>query len=80
MVPINFIPINIIKSKINYYKVGLLLKTLIFIYMGRPIKTQEEKKIKIGISIDRELYKKIKNENLKPSRVIEKLLREHYGN
>ena len=48
--------------------------------MGRPIKTQEEKKIKIVISIDRELYKKIKNENLKPSRVIEKLLREHYGN
>ena len=41
---------------------------------------QEEKKIKIGISIDRELYKKIKDENLKPSRVIEKLLREHYGN
>ena len=27
-----------------------------------------------------DLYKKIKNENLKPSRVIEKLLREHYGN
>lgn len=48
--------------------------------MGRPIKTQEEKKIKIGISIDRELYKKIKNENLKPSRVIEMLLREHYEN
>lgn len=48
--------------------------------MGRPIKTQEEKKIKIGISIDRKLYKKIKNENLKPSRIIEELLREHYGN
>jgi hypothetical protein len=47
--------------------------------MGRPIKSQEEKKIKIGISIDRELYKKIKNNNLKPSRVIEQLLREHYG-
>ena len=47
--------------------------------MGRPIKTQEEKKIKIGISIDRELYKKIKDENLKPSRVIEKLLKKYYG-
>ena len=48
--------------------------------MGRPIKLQEEKKIKIGISISKELYKKIKDENLKPSRVIEQLLREYYGN
>jgi hypothetical protein len=74
--------INTLNNKINHLKVGLLLKNLIFIYiyMGRPIKTQEEKKIKIGISIDRELYKKIKDENLKPSRIIEKLLREHYGN
>jgi hypothetical protein len=48
--------------------------------MGRPIKIQEEKKIKIGISIDRKLYKKIKDENLKPSRIIEKLLRDYYGN
>ena len=53
---------------------------MIFIYMGRPIKIQEEKKIKIGISIDRKLYKKIKDENLKPSRIIEKLLRDYYGN
>ena len=77
---LKLISINTIKNKINHYKVGLLLENLIFIYMGRPIKTQEEKKIKIGISIDRELYKKIKDENLKPSRVIEKLLRKHYGN
>jgi len=47
--------------------------------MGRPIKTQEEKKIKIGISLDRKLYHKIKNENLKPSRIIEELLSKHYG-
>jgi len=48
--------------------------------MGRPKKTIEEKKIKLSISLDKDLYKKIKMDNLKPSRIIEKLDREVYGN
>ena len=48
--------------------------------MGRLKKLDNEKKIKVSISLSRELYKKIKEENLMPSRIIEKLLWEHYGN
>lgn len=48
--------------------------------MGRPKKTTEEKKVKVSISLDRNLYNKIKLDNLKPSRIIEKLVMEYYGN
>lgn len=48
--------------------------------MGRPKKDTDDKKIKVSISLDRELYIKIKSDNLKPSRIIEKLVREYYGN
>lgn len=48
--------------------------------MGRPKKTTDEKKIKVSISLDRELYNKIKLDNLKPSRILERLLKEYYGN
>ena len=48
--------------------------------MGRPKKNTEEKKVKVSISLDRGLYNKIKNEKIMPSRIIEKLIREHYGN
>ena len=48
--------------------------------MGRPKKHENDKKIKIGITIDRELYNRIKIDDLKPSRIIEKLVREYYGN
>jgi hypothetical protein len=48
--------------------------------MGRPKKTTDEKKIKVSISLDKNLYDKIKLDNLKPSRIIEKLVREFYGN
>lgn len=46
--------------------------------MGRLKKNEDEKKIKISISIKRELYFKIKINNDKPSRIIEKLLKDHY--
>jgi len=52
---------------------------LIFIDMGRPKKDTNEKKIKVSISLDRKLYDKIKSDNLKPSRIIEKLVKEYYG-
>lgn len=48
--------------------------------MGRPKKNTIDKKIKVSISLDRNLYDKIKLDNLKPSRIIEKLIREYYGN
>lgn len=48
--------------------------------MGRPKKRPDEKKIKVSVSLDRELYKKIKLDNLKPSRIIEELIRNFYGN
>ena len=48
--------------------------------MGRKQKLSEEKKIKVSISLDRELYSLIKLDNLMPSRIIEKLVREYYGN
>jgi len=48
--------------------------------MGRPKKTLEEKKVKVSISLDRNLYLRIKTDKLKPSRIIEKLVEEYYGN
>ena len=47
--------------------------------MGRKQKLLEEKKIKVSISLDRELYSLIKQDKLMPSRIIEKLVREYYG-
>lgn len=48
--------------------------------MGRPKKLDKDKKIKFGISLDRHLYKKIKEDDFKVSSFIEKLVREYYGN
>ena len=58
----------------------LLLKNKIFIIMGRPKKSIEEKKVKVSSSLDKDLYNKIKTDNFKPSRMIEKLVRDYYGN
>jgi hypothetical protein len=67
-------------GKIYKIKTRLLPKTNIFIDMGRPKKEENDKKIKIGITINRELYNLIKKDNLKPSRIIEILVRDYYGN
>lgn len=48
--------------------------------MGRPKIKQEDKKIKFGISLDPKLYQKIKDDGHKVSTLIEKLVREYYGN
>jgi hypothetical protein len=48
--------------------------------MGRLKKNKEEKKVKVSISLDRILYDKIKEEKIMVSRIIEKLVREYYGN
>jgi hypothetical protein len=67
-------------GKILLIKILLLQQIKIFINMGRPKKNIIDKKIKVSISLDRNLYDKIKLDNLKPSRIIEKLIREYYGN
>jgi len=47
--------------------------------MGRHKKNKEDKKIKVSISINRELYYKIKEDKIMPSRIIEKLIKEYYA-
>jgi len=47
--------------------------------MGRPKKLNEDKKIKVSIIMDRTLYLEIKKNNVMPSRIIEKLVKDHYG-
>jgi hypothetical protein len=48
--------------------------------MGRPSKTTEEKKIKIGISLDRKLYNLITKKGGKTSQIIEKIIKEYCEN
>ena len=48
--------------------------------MGRPSKKEEDKKIKIGISLDRQLYRLITKDGGKVSRIIEDIIREYCGN
>jgi hypothetical protein len=45
---------------------------------GRPKKNEENKKVKYGISIDRFLFDKMKNEEISISKFIQKLVKEHY--
>jgi len=47
--------------------------------MGRLKKIEEEKKIKIGISVDRDLYKQLKKDKIIPSRFFDRKLKEYYG-
>lgn len=46
---------------------------------GRPKKDEENKKVKYGISIDRFLFDKMKNEEISISKFIQELVKEHYG-
>ena len=45
---------------------------------GRPYKDEKDKKVKYGISIDRYLFDKMKNEEVSVSKFIQKLVKEHY--
>jgi hypothetical protein len=45
---------------------------------GRPKKDEEDKKVKYGISIDRFLFDKMKNEEISISKFIQELVKEHY--
>jgi hypothetical protein len=44
------------------------------------LKTPEEKKVKISITLSPELNKKMEDDLTNKSRLIEKLLSQHYGN
>lgn len=46
--------------------------------MGRNKKNIDDLKVKISISINKNVYNKIIDENKKPSQIIEKLLISHY--
>ena len=46
--------------------------------IGRPNKNDEDKKVKYGISIDRYLFDKMKNEGVSISKFIQKLVKEYY--
>ena len=46
--------------------------------IGRPLKQECDKKIKYGISIDKYLFDKIKNEETSVSKFIQKIVKEYY--
>jgi len=62
---------------------ALFLSFSIFIlYMttkGRPYKDEKDKKVKYGISIDRYLFDKMKNEEVSISKFIQELVKKHYN-
>jgi len=45
---------------------------------GRPKKEEKDKKVKYGISIDRYLFNKMKNEEVSVSKFIQNLIKEYY--
>jgi hypothetical protein len=45
----------------------------------KPRKKEEDKKIKFAISLDPKLFKRMEDEIINKSRLIEILLKEHYG-
>jgi hypothetical protein len=47
--------------------------------MGRPTKLEEDRKVKFGISLDRNLFDRMVKEKTKKSTLLNKLLREYYG-
>lgn len=53
----------------------------IYNYMGtkgKPYKEEKDKKVKYGISIDRYLFDKMKNEEVSVSKFIQNLVKDHY--
>lgn len=48
--------------------------------MGRPKKEEKDKKIKVGICMDRSLYLELMKNGGRPSQIIEKIIRDYCGN
>ena len=47
--------------------------------MARPTKLEEERKVKFGISLDRNLFDRMVKEKVKKSTLVNKLLNEYYA-
>ena len=66
----------------NFTFDALFLDLSIFIlYMatkGKPYKEDKDKKVKYGISIDRYLFDKMKEEKVSVSKFIQNLVKEYY--
>jgi hypothetical protein len=45
---------------------------------GKPYKEEKDKKVKYGISIDRYLFDKMKNEDISVSKFVQNLVKEYY--
>jgi len=48
--------------------------------MGRKLIPKDQKKVKFGISLDVELFNRMSKEKIKKSTLINRLLKEYYGN
>ena len=48
--------------------------------MGRKLKLVENRKVKFGISLDRDLFDRMVKEKVKKSTLLNKLLKEYYEN
>ena len=48
--------------------------------MGRATKLEEDRKVKFGISLDRNLFDRMVKEKVKKSTLLNKLLKEYYDN
>ena len=47
-------------------------------YASKPKKDEKDKKVKYGISIDRYLFDKMKNEDISVSKFVQNLVKEYY--
>ena len=47
--------------------------------MGRKLKLEEDRKVKFGISLDRDLFDRMVKEKVKKSTLLNRLLKEYYG-
>ena len=48
--------------------------------MARPTKLEKDRKVKFGISLDRDLFDRMVKEKIKKSTLLNKLLKEYYEN
>lgn len=48
--------------------------------MGRATKLEEDRKVKFGISLDRNLFDRMVKDKIKKSTLLNKLLKEYYEN
>jgi hypothetical protein len=46
--------------------------------MARPTKLEEDRKVKFGISLDRNLFDRMVNDKVKKSTLLNNLLKEYY--